>query len=29
VPDLPKWVWSRGGDGLGVLPMHLLPNVLD
>jgi hypothetical protein len=29
VSSLPKWVWSKGRDGLGVMPMHLPSNVLD
>jgi hypothetical protein len=29
VPGLPKWVWPSGRDGLRIMPMHLLPNVLD
>ena len=29
MPGLPKWIWSKRRDGLGVLLMYLPPNVLD
>jgi hypothetical protein len=29
VPVLPKWIWSKERHGLGIMPMHLPPDVLD